>query len=146
MKDTNRSFAAIKALKQSARTGGQWYSAPERIEAGEFLVTVACDPFGDGDLTAYQVAFEWDGAGHAQFVFDISEYEEDLSPGSSSPIDGWVAWGAADLLAAWVIVDEGELGSVKLEGGSPFGADDDRLYSPEAWAELARTITLQLMR
>ncbi|MFV2064447.1 MAG: hypothetical protein ACC726_13200 [Chloroflexota bacterium] len=135
----------IRELRESAEAGGDWYLAPDVITPGHFLITVACAPFGESSWTAYEVVFDWDGADHAAFVFDISG-SEGISPGSSSPWDGWIAWAGPDLLVAWSYTEDWQLGSIKIEGGSAFGHEETPTDSPKAWAELARTITLQLMR
>jgi hypothetical protein len=131
-------------LIERARAGGDWYLAPGEITEGAFDVTVACAPFGEASLTAYDVSFEWTGGRHASFILDLSS-AEGISPGSSAPWDGWAAWAGADLVLAWSSTEDPVIGVTTIEGGSPFHAEvADR--SPAAWAVLARTITLQLMR
>ena len=134
----------IRELIERAKAGGDWYLAPDDITEDAFVVTVACAPFGDASWTAYDVSFERMGERHASFVFDISP-DEGISPASSAPWDGWAAWAGADLVLAWSSTEDPVVGATTIEGGSPFGEEGDE-RSPEAWAVLARTITLQLMR
>ena len=134
----------IRELIERAKAGGDWYLAPDEIADDAFVVTVACAPFGEESWTAYDVSFERTGDRHASFVFDFSS-AEGISPGSSAPWDGWAAWAGTDLVLAWSSTEDPAIGATTIEGGSPFGAEGAE-RSPEAWAGLARTITLQLMR
>jgi len=106
-------------------------------------VTVDADPFDSGQMTAYDVAFDWDGESrHASFVFDISESAE-LSPASSSPAHGWVTWlTAARLVVAWEHPERDESRASTIELDDPV-ADDEP--TEEDWKAIALAITLDVM-
>jgi len=130
----------VSALAASAENGGAWYRASD----DGLLIELAAAPFGD--WTVYQVVFSEVGDRHANFVFDVSG-GEGLSPASSSPWDGWVAWSGPEVVVAYRNSDIGAQGAEVIPDGSPFtDSDDDEGPTEQEWALLARTITLTLMR
>lgn len=135
----------VLRLKEAARNGGDWYIAPPSVDEEASTFIVACDPFEGDSWTAYEVTFHWHGWNAAGFVFDISD-EEAISPASSSPIDGWVAWDGSDLILAWSWREEYAIGATTLEGASPFDQETEIGAQLEAWASISRAIVFELMK
>lgn len=138
----------VRALAETAAEGGEWYIAPESIAPGTFSISVACAPFGERSWETYEVIFDWTGDDYTTYVFDL---DPDVSHGlgamaGGSPWHGWAGWAGSELLVAWRSSEDEQLGASTIEGASPFDASDGETDSIEAWAELARIITLQLMR
>jgi hypothetical protein len=91
--------------------------------------------------TVYEVTFSPTETGYgdvraATWVMDIAE-DEAISPGSSSPWNGWLGWQDGQLTLAWQNPEVGvqDATTVQLD----FEIDDEPI--DEQWARLARRLT-----
>lgn len=94
------------------------------------------------ELTAFEVGIRFaQGVPSATFAHDISG-EDDISPGSSSPMYGWVSWNYDRLIVCWGLPES------EAQSWARFSVDETSLPDLEAdeWAasdfgEIANLIT-----
>lgn len=118
-------------LLDSAEAGGQWWTGEWDSTAEQAEVTIAVHE------TLYDFSFKPTSATSTSVRFNISEHQDDLSPASSCPIEGWVCWGDGEIALA--MQDENGVLAGKWDGANPFGDDElDGLADAKAVAGFAR--------
>lgn len=113
---------------------------PGRVD-GPSEFTIVAPGFGE-EPQAWDIAFDWDGrARYAPFWFDISRHEG-ASPGSSSPVHGWVSWNAdGSLVIAFADPDLDIHGVVWGSGVAMCDAETNETTDTSlAWVGLARSV------
>ena len=144
----------IRRLKAAASETGEW---TKQVQAEDWYLPAAQTSWarftvlnpGAGvplestsELAAFEVGIRFaQGVPWATFAHDISG-EEDLSPGSSSPMFGWVTWTEGRLIVCW------DWPETEAQAWARFSVDDASLPDPDAneWAaydfrEIANLIT-----
>ncbi|MFI8775333.1 hypothetical protein ACIGKQ_24725 [Gordonia sp. NPDC062954] len=110
---------------------------PNTVEAGAVNLTLWMDAWG-GDPKAYDIDFIWDGDRTVEWYEDIS-LVNDLSPMSSSPTSGVLAWpDGENVVVTYTWSDLGLEGHDRLTGIAPTngGAASD----PAQWVRLGFAI------
>lgn len=126
----------VQELTDSAMAGGRWYDAD-----GSSISFVETDKEKWWSGVVYEVGFEAAstetiGGFAATYSLDISQ-DEAISPGSSSPWNGWIGWFGESLVIAWQNTEAEAQGAVTLD--RPFEVDEQP--TEEQWASLARLVT-----
>ncbi len=133
-----RSPELIGALAAASDPRDVTLGLPERVDgASEFTIVT-----GDysGSVQAWDVAFDWDGNNrYATYWFDISGHE-DLSPGSSAPVNGWVAWQSDASVVIAFTFPEMDVHGVAWGADLTMidAATNDTTTAPLDWATFAR--------
>ena len=126
-------------MSENPRSDTPWTNGVPGVD-DRFVVTIEADPWNTGQKTEYEAEFTWDGeASHANFVWDISRYQSDLSSGSSSPAPGWISWIVDGKLAVAVEHTELDAAAAKLISTSDLDTSD--LSAPAPWARMLDAIT-----
>lgn len=115
---------------------------PAEIEPGDIAFTFKVYDEDTNEPTLFDFRATWDEGRTMTWWQDISDKQPGLSPGSSAPSEGWASWrNGYDLLVAYTWPDVETDGWAYVRGGAPIsGRDDDAMYEPETWLNLARTI------
>jgi hypothetical protein len=127
--------SSVRGLVESAQAGEEWY---ESNDGDVSFVETDEELFWAG--TVYDVAFKLSDTGYgsgqaATWVMDISD-DESISPGSSSPWNGWVGWEGGELTVAWQNHEIGSQGALT----SALDLELDDPPTDEQWARLARQV------
>lgn len=119
----------VRELVEQAQSGGRWYEVNEGTVA---VVETNAEHWWSGQV--YNVTFASVGGGSAaSFVLDIAD-DGDVSPGSSSPWDGWAGWLDGQLAVAWQNSEINAQGADEV----PLSFEVDDEPTDEQWARLAR--------
>lgn len=140
-----RSRQLAEAIAAAGGEADVTLGLPDEVEPGRMSFTYMVDVWGQGELQAQDITFEWDGGRSATWVEDISGHEA-ISPGSSAPTTGWASWqNGTDLLLAYANADAEFEGWARIAGAAPTAGTDDEdedvLSAPQRWLALARMIS-----
>ena len=115
---------------------------PDGIKAGDIAFTFNVEDQDGNGPTLFDFRATWDEGRTMTWWQDISDRQPGLSPGSSAPSMGWASWrNGNDLLVAYTWPEVETDGWAYVRGGAPIsGKDDDAMYEPETWLNLARTV------
>lgn len=115
---------------------------PVVIQAGRFDFIRHSTAMG-GDPVPYDFSFTWNGQREADWYMDIS-VTADISPGSSSPTTGTIAWpNGSDLKLTYHWMEFSKKGKATFDGSAPTAAhpeSDDDTRDPRRWIGLADLI------
>lgn len=111
---------------------------PNVIESGDVHITLWTTALG-GDPVAHDVDFAWDGAHTADWYEDISIVNGGLSPASSSPARGVLAWpDGEDVVLTYTWSEMGLEGHARLVGMAP--TNGGSASDPTQWIRLAKAV------
>lgn len=111
---------------------------PETITPGQINIEFWKIGFQD-EHVVYDFTFTWDGGQEAEWIWDISMSNPDMSVMSSAPFYGTATWSDAsqDVEITYSAPDFGEEGEETFANAAP---DNAALDKPQTWVDLAEQI------